>query len=148
MTATKTDVRTALMEISTSRIPDSVIIQRLTWATSQINAKKKSGAVSADVDQAIIDLCAYDCFSRYVAQYRNSVSSTTNPDTGMPMQIDGDAVNIMLDNLNDTKKSLREAAEQSASLVLTDSLFATTYTVITPIGGLGRNMSYIDDLNE
>ncbi len=148
MVATKEQVRTALMETSTSRIPDSVITARLTWATAQIDAKKKSGATTANVDQAIIDLCAYDVFSRYIAQYRNSVSSTTNADTGMPMQVDANEANRMLANLEETKKGLKEAAEQSASLVITGSLFQTTYTVIAPVGGLGRNMAYIDNLNE
>lgn len=142
----KDDIRTALMEISTSRIPDSVISQRLTWATTQIDAKKKTGTTTANVDQAIIDLCAYDCYRRYVAQYTNAVSSVTDPD-GFPVQLDGNTVNRLLDNLNIVLQSLKDAAEQSASLVLEESLFKSTYIVIVPIGGLGRNTSYIDDLN-
>lgn len=147
MVATKEQVRTALMEISTSRIPDSVITARLTWATAQIDAKKKSGATTANVDQAVIDLCAYDCYRRYVAQYTNNVGSTLDPN-GFPGQFDGNDTNRLLDNLNSVLESLKEAAEQSASLVLNESLFKNiTYTVIAPVGGLGRNTSYIDNLN-
>ncbi len=146
MAPTTANVRTALMEISTSRIPDSVITARLTWSTSIINAKKKSAAATADVDQAIIDLCAYDCYRRYVAQYTNAVSSTLDTD-GFPGQFDSNDTNRLLDNLNSVLQSLKEAAEQSASLVLDDSLFMNKYTIIAPVAGLGRNMSYIDDLN-
>lgn len=116
MVVSVSDIRTCLNDISVDKISDTVIQQKINFATAKINTIKKSSATTSDIDNAIINLAAFYTYSVYADNYRNLPAVTFN--NGYAFPADGSNLDMAIAiSVKEKLDNIRLMAEEFLGII-------------------------------